>query len=120
MKRAHAFFLHSLLFLFFILEGAIALASLLECITIATGIAALLPAALLTIVLLVAAALHLLPIARFDLCIFLHHIDDLVRNSQILDGAAPDVAFRHTPKFIAILQRTNKKKKQHKCAMGFV
>lgn len=33
----------------------------------------------------------------------LHHVNDLIRDPQILDGASSDVAFRHSPEFVSIL-----------------
>lgn len=35
--------------------------------------------------------------------LLLHHVNDLIRDPQILDGASPDVAFRHSPEFVSIL-----------------
>lgn len=115
-NRTHRYLLR---FRFLILlESAIAaLVSLLER-TIATIVSA--PAAttasllvpittLLTVlVLLVSVALHLLPVAGFDLGIFFHHVNDLVGNSQIFDCAAADVALGHTPKSVTILKRKRK------------
>lgn len=37
--------------------------------------------------------------------LLLHHVDDLVWDSQVLDGASSDVALRHPPKLISILLR---------------
>ena len=56
------------------------------------------PAALLLLLLLRATAAtalghHLL----------LDHVDDLVRDAQVLDGAAADVALGHPPEFVASL-----------------
>lgn len=35
--------------------------------------------------------------------LLLHHVNDLVGDSQILDGASSDVALRHPPELISIL-----------------
>lgn len=35
--------------------------------------------------------------------LLLHHVDDLVWDSQILDGASSDVALGHSPELISIL-----------------
>jgi len=35
----------------------------------------------------------------------LHHVDDLVRDAQVLDCAASNVAFRHPPELVTILLR---------------
>lgn len=35
--------------------------------------------------------------------LLLHHVDDLVWDSKILDGASSDVALRHPPELISIL-----------------
>lgn len=35
--------------------------------------------------------------------LLLHHIDDLIRDSQILDGASSDVALGHAPELVTIL-----------------
>lgn len=35
--------------------------------------------------------------------IFLYHVNDLIGDSQILDGASSDVAFGHSPEFVSIL-----------------
>lgn len=35
--------------------------------------------------------------------LLLHHVDDLVWDSQIFDGASSDVALRHPPELISIL-----------------
>ena len=37
--------------------------------------------------------------------LLLHHVDDLVWDTQVLDGAAPDVALWHPPKLVTILHR---------------
>ena len=37
-----------------------------------------------------------------------HHIDDLIRDSEVLDGAASDVALGHSPETVTILLRTKK------------
>lgn len=39
--------------------------------------------------------------------ILLHHVDDLVWDSQILNGASSDVALGHPPEFVSILRGTN-------------
>lgn len=36
---------------------------------------------------------------------FFHHVDDLIRNAQVFDGAATDVTFRHPPEFVSILSK---------------
>lgn len=35
------------------------------------------------------------------------HVDDFVRNSQILDGAAADIALGHPPELVAVPRRAN-------------
>lgn len=41
--------------------------------------------------------------------LLLYHINDLIRDSQILDGAASDVTLGHPPEFISILLESKKK-----------
>lgn len=36
---------------------------------------------------------------------FFHHVNDLIRNTQVFDGAATDVTFRHPPEFVSILSK---------------
>lgn len=45
--------------------------------------------------------------------ILLHHVDDLVWDSQILNGASSDVALGHPPEFVSILSEGNKWWSQH-------
>lgn len=55
---------------------------------------------------LVAAAslvVHLGPVALLLLRLLLHHVDHLVRDAQVLDGAAADVALGHPPEPVAVL-----------------
>lgn len=82
-------------------------------VALATAIAGIVPvatartaAAAALVLRRVAAAVlvHLRSVPRLCLGILLHHVDDFVRNTQILDGTATNVAFRHSPKSVAILQ----------------
>lgn len=94
-----------LLFESFILEISIALSTLLEGVAVALiSTLAWSATALLAIVLLIAATLHVLAITRFHLGIFFNHVDDFVGNSQVFDGAATNVALGHTPKSVTVLQ----------------
>jgi hypothetical protein len=34
-----------------------------------------------------------------------HHVNDFIGNSQVLDGASPHIAFRHSPEAITILSK---------------
>lgn len=92
---------------FLMLEIAtiIALISLLKGISIliATWLASTLP-----LIRLISSTFHLLAISCFHLCIFFYHIDHLVWDTQILDCAASDIAFGHTPKSITILNNNTK------------
>lgn len=37
--------------------------------------------------------------------LFPHHVNDLIRDTQVLDGAASDVALRHPPELVTVLWR---------------
>ena len=41
--------------------------------------------------------------------LFFHHVNHLIRNSQVLDGASSNVALWHFPKPVSILQEGNSK-----------
>lgn len=62
------------------------------------------PAATTALVLSAAtAAFHVGTTARFHLGLLFHHVDDLVRDAQIFDGVAANVALGHAPETITIL-----------------
>lgn len=52
--------------------------------------------------------LHAAPAAALGHHLLLHHVDDLVGDSQVLDGASPDVALRHPPELVSILHGNSK------------
>jgi len=57
--------------------------------------------------LLAPATLHLAATLRLLDDLLLHHVDDLVWDTQVLDRAAPDVTLRHTPETVTILTTHN-------------
>lgn len=46
--------------------------------------------------------------------LLLDHVDDLVWDSQVLDGASSDITLRHPPKLISILSES---KGRHQCIL---
>lgn len=71
-----------------------------------TGVTILVPS---TAVILAAPTLmiHVGAIALLLLGILLNHVDHLVRDPQIFNGAAADIAFGHFPEFVAIFGCAN-------------
>ena len=46
--------------------------------------------------------------ATFDHDLFLDHVNDLVRDAEVLDGTSPDVALGHLPEPVSILRGGDK------------
>lgn len=85
---------------------AVPLAALLAtAATAATTTAAILSTATLALTA-AAATLCVRTAARLHLCLLLDHVDDLIRDAQILDGVAADVALGHAPEAVAILRNS--------------
>lgn len=62
--------------------------------------------------------LHPTTAPAFGDYLFFHHINDLIRNTQVFDGAATDVTFRHPPEFVSILSKKIHKKEG--CSIGLL
>lgn len=50
---------------------------------------------------------HFRAVPLLLLGLLLHHVNNLVRDPQVLDGAAANVAFRHPPEPVAVFGCTN-------------
>lgn len=97
-----------LLRFFVVLEiAAISLIPLLKCVSVLSS-ALWTPQTALPLILLVSVSFHFLAISSFHLCILFHHVNHFVWDSQIFDCTSANVAFRHTPEPVTILQNSNK------------